>query len=153
VGADIKPYPTVDLKFFYGEPHPERGCICGGILPRKDCPGHPKADEVYLSVLDDYEHLPHKTQAICRWAVERGYDYIFKCDTDTAVYVDRLIRELLGRPFEYGGFVNSVNECSGGPGYFLSQRAARIVGNSGNPEHWAEDKWTGRSLGGWIFTR
>jgi hypothetical protein len=131
---DIKPYPTVDLKFFYGDPNPNL-CVS------------PKADEVYLSVLDDYEHLPHKTQAICRWAVERDYDYVFKCDTDTAVYVDRLVRELLGRPFEYGGFVNSVNICSGGPGYFLSQRAARIIGNAGNPEHWAEDLWTGQALG------
>jgi hypothetical protein len=56
------------------------------------------------------------------------------------------MHELLGRPFEYGGFVNTVNECSGGPGYFLSQRAARLVGNSGNPEHWAEDKHTAAIL-------
>jgi hypothetical protein len=97
-------------------------------------------------VPDDYEHLPHKVQAICRYAVDRDFDFIFKCDDDTAVYVDRLVAETLGRPFEYAGYVNSVNECSGGPGYFLSKRAARLVGNSGSPSSWAEDKNTAAAL-------
>lgn len=133
---DLAPYNTVDLRFFYGRCNDESG------NPWRE----PAADEVFLDVLDDYEHLPHKTQAICRWAVDKGYDYVFKCDSDTAVYVDRLVAELLGRPFEYAGFVNSVNECSGGPGYFLSLRAAQLVGNSGNPETWAEDKHTAAVL-------
>jgi hypothetical protein len=130
---DIAPFKnSIDLKFFYGEPHVSRS---------------PEADEIFLAnVPDDYEHLPHKTQAICRYAVDKDYDYVFKCDTDTAVDVDRLVREVLGRPFDYAGFVNTVNECSGGPGYFLSKRAARIVGNSGAPEHWAEDKHTAAVL-------
>lgn len=131
---DLAPFAgSVDLRFFYGAP-PEGAEFV------------PEADEVLLPVPDDYEHLPHKVQAICRYAVENNYDYLFKCDDDTAVYVDRLVTELLGRPFEYAGYVNSVNECSGGPGYFLSQRAARLVGNSGNPEQWAEDKHTAAVL-------
>jgi hypothetical protein len=129
---DIAPYDSVEIAFFYGAPHPENFV--------------PKADEVLLDVPDDYEHLPHKVQAICRYAVDRDFDFIFKCDDDTVVYVDRLVAETLGRPFEYAGYVNSVNECSGGPGYFLSKRAARLVGNSGSPSSWAEDKNTAAAL-------
>jgi hypothetical protein len=79
--------------------------------------------------------------------VDKNYDYVFKADSDTAVDVEKLVREILGRPFDYAGFVNSINRCSGGPGYFLSQRAARIVGNSGSPCSWAEDMHVGEVLG------
>jgi hypothetical protein len=131
---DIAPFKnSIDLRFFYGEPHVSRS---------------PEADEIFLTnVPDDYEHLPHKTQAICRYAVDKDYDYVFKCDTDTAVDVEKLVLEILGRPFAYGGYVNSINRCSGGPGYFLSKQAARIVGNSGSPCHWAEDMHVGEVLG------
>jgi hypothetical protein len=123
----------IDLKFFYGTPHAER---------------EPLPDEIFLAnVPDDYEHLPHKTQAICRYAVDKNYHFVFKADSDTAVDVEKLVREILGRPFHYGGYVNSINRCSGGPGYFLSARAARIVGNSGSPTHWAEDMFVGEVLG------
>jgi hypothetical protein len=79
--------------------------------------------------------------------VDKDYDYVFKCDSDTAVDVEKLVIEILGRPFAYGGFVNSINRCSGGPGYFLNRQAARIVGNSGSPCHWAEDMHVGEVLG------
>lgn len=99
-----------------------------------------------LGVPDDYEHLPHKTQAICKWALEHGFDFLFKCDDDTAVYVDRLVREVLERRFiDYGGYV-AGEMCTGGPGYWLSKRAMQAVVASGSPVHWAEDVNTGIAL-------
>lgn len=129
---DIEAFKShVDLRFFYGSPHPRPA------LP----------DEVYIPCEDDYAHLPHKTVAICRWAVDNNYDYVFKCDDDTAVYVDRLIQELMTNRFDYAGFTHS-NVCSGGPGYWLSKRAMKhMATKGGNPDHWAEDVWTGKIMG------
>jgi hypothetical protein len=103
-------------------------------------------DAVVLQVPDDYEHLPHKTQAICRWALENGFDYLFKCDDDTAVYVERLVLELLLTRFDYAGLEHS-NVCTGGPGYFLSKRAMQAVVAKGTPDFWAEDVWVGKIMG------
>jgi len=47
-------------------------------------------DEVYLDVPDDYEGLCYKTFRIIQYADNCGYDYIFKCDTDTFVVPERL---------------------------------------------------------------
>ena len=45
----------------------------------------PGQDEVQLDVPDDYKHLRHKVQAMFRWAVDQGYDYVFKVDDDVLV--------------------------------------------------------------------
>jgi hypothetical protein len=120
-------------KFFYGRP-----TNAGGL--------YAPADSVFLQVDDDYAHLPHKTQAICRWALENGFDYVFKCDDDTAVYVERLVLELLENPnLEYGGCLNGET-CTGGPGYFLGKRAMRAVVDAGTPDFWAEDVWVSQVL-------
>src|SRR5208337_3948531 len=42
-------------------------------------------DEIHLQVDDSYLGLPYKTRAIMVWALEHGYDYIYKCDADTLV--------------------------------------------------------------------
>jgi len=116
--------PFVEARFFYGAPHNRA----------------PLADEVFLDVPDDYEHLPNKTQAICKWALENGFDYVFKCDDDTAVYVERLVLEVMLNRFDYAGLMHE-NVCTGGPGYFLSKRAMRHVATAGKPDFWAEDVW------------
>lgn len=121
---DAGAFPTVDVRFFYGHaPNPPSA----------------KDDEVYLDCPDDYAGLPQKTIAICKWALANGYDYAFKCDTDSIVYVDRLVMELMTqRPFEYAGFKH-CNVCSGGPGYWLSNRAMKVVADGPFPTHYAED--------------
>lgn len=125
----------VTIKFFYGEPQ--------GGFPRA-----PLSDEVFLSgVPDDYAGLPLKTVAICQWADREGFDWLYKGDDDTAVYVDRLIRELMENRHDYMGYCQAAT-CAGGPGYFLSKRALRLVATQGqNPDHWAEDVWVGKVLG------
>lgn len=112
----------IDVKLFYGQPHE----------------GSPRPDEVFLSCPDDYEHLPNKTVGICRWAVEQDYDYMLKVDDDTAVYVDRAVRELMSHRFDYAGCLHH-QVCTGGPGYWLSKRAMKEVARNGVMDHWAED--------------
>lgn len=126
---DVRDFKSVDLRFFYGLPHSRKL----------------EDDEVYLNVKDDYESLPFKTIAICRWALEKGYDYLFKCDDDTFVWVDRLMKELMEDPrLDYGGYEHA-GVCTGGPGYILSKRAMKIIADS-SPTHWAEDCHVGITL-------
>ena len=127
---DVNVFPNFEAKFFYGEPHNRA----------------PLADEIFLDIPDDYGALPQKTQAICKWALENGFDYLYKCDDDTAVYVDGLAQELLQFRFDYAGFTHS-NVCTGGPGYFLSKRAMHVVAHAGKPDFWAEDVWVSKVLG------
>jgi hypothetical protein len=127
---DTRPFSHhVSARFFYGISDAQR-----------------LEDEVGLQVPDDYAHLPNKTQAICQWALQQGFDYVFKCDDDTAVRVDRLVLELLDHPdLDYGGFLHA-EVCTGGPGYFLSRRAMQAVVHAGTPDFWAEDVWVSTVL-------
>jgi hypothetical protein len=128
---DIKPFAAhVDYKFFYGAPH--------------NRPAEP--DEVFLGCEDDYAHLPHKTVEICKWAKANGYDWVFKCDDDTGLYIDRIIQELMTNRFDYGGYTNG-KVCTGGTGYWLSKRAFTIIADFANANnHWAEDVTVGKTL-------
>jgi hypothetical protein len=126
---DLAAYPNVDYKFFYG-----RGAN-----------RQPLPDEVFLNVGDDYRSLPYKTNGMCLWAGERGYDFIFKTDDDTFVWVDNL----MSSGFENYDYVGSVNDMipsksyATGLGYWLSARAVRLVAaarpNSGLEDHWVGD--------------
>jgi hypothetical protein len=131
---DFAPFKNVTVKFFYGK-------------PAVGYPRAPLSDEVFLECGDKYGDLPMKTVAVCKWAVEQGFEFIYKCDTDTAVYADRLLFELMSNHFDYAGFRHS-NVCSGGPGYWLSRHAAKIIaaqgGSSGHV--WAEDVHVSRVL-------
>lgn len=118
----------VDVRFFYGTGSQATDAL--GVI---------------LSCPDDYEHLPHKTIAICRWAVEQGYDYMLKVDDDTAVYVDRAVQELMSNRFDYAGCLHHA-VCTGGPGYWLSKRAMKEVARNGVQDHWAEDVTVGKIM-------
>lgn len=84
-----------------------------------------------LDVPDDYNSLPQKTQAICRWAFLNEIDYLFKIDTDTYVNVERLLASGFEN-YDYTGYVLDwleVPYCSG-PAYWLSRKAFEIVANA-----------------------
>lgn len=119
----------------------------------------------HLSVEDDYEHLPQKTRAILQWFLEKPYDHIYLCDTDTFTRPERLIHSgyeqfdysgvfgkvhPIGSKFDYNDGRNQLHEvspwASGGVGYFLSRRAAEAVVQC-EPDHWAEDFWIGQVIG------
>ena len=124
---DIPTHPTMTGKFFYGTPHNR---------PAAD-------DEVFLNVPGDYAHLPLRTYEICQYALKNGYDYVFKCDDDTIVYVDRLLEEIQDYRPDHGGYLHG-RVCSGGPGYILSRKGMAAVQN--NPSEWAEDVWVSKCL-------
>lgn len=121
-----------------------------------------ESDEIRLDCDDDYRSLPNKTREILRWALAQGYDFIYLCDTDTFVMPDRLFNSGFQNYDYMGGFngdgqlgvpkVVGPSYCwaSGGPGYWVSARAARLVVDApriGPDGDWAEDRWVGQVLG------
>jgi len=82
-----------------------------------------------LGVPDDYKHLPEKTKAICKWAGEHSFDFIFKVDTDTYVSMERLLAEDFWK-YPYSGYVLDslpVAPYCSGPHYWLSSYAFNIL--------------------------
>lgn len=109
-------------------------------------------DEVVLDVSDEYGNLPTKMLAIYQWALEQGFDYVYKCDDDTFVYVERLLNSCW-QEHDYYGFADpdfdyDAQYISGGSGYFLSRKSMQLMVNGGPPQHWAEDFWSGKILRG-----
>lgn len=126
-GYDFQQFKNVDVRYFYGG-------------------GNCKGDEVSLPCGDGYDSLIQKTAEICRWAAERDYKFVFKCDTDTWVYAERLLVEIMENHFDYAGY-NHANVASGGPGYLLSKRACELIAAEPNPQHeYAEDVHVARVL-------
>jgi hypothetical protein len=112
-------------------------------------------DEVSLNVDDGYLSLPEKTQAMCKWALDHNFDYMYKCDTDTLVSPANLA--LSFHEFDYMGGENAdnvsffhepVSFASGGAGYWLSRKAMEIVVNSIKPPTNAEDVFVAWALKG-----
>lgn len=134
-GADVAKFQNVTLRFFYGK-------------PKDGYPREPQADEVFLDCGDGYDSLIQKTTATCKWASENGFRVMFKCDTDTYVFVDRLLIEIMENRFDYAGYLHG-GVCSGGPGYLLSDHAMRVITHQGRqPQHsYAEDVHVSRVLG------
>jgi hypothetical protein len=131
---DFAPFRNVDVRFFYGKP-PE---------------GHPRepfADEVFLECPDGYGNLIDKSVGVCKWAADRGYEYLYKCDTDTWVFAEKLLVEMMENSFDYAGYLHA-NVCSGGPGYFLSRHAIGIIAAHGSTwrHPYAEDVHVSRVL-------
>ena len=79
--ANVKHRHDVDLVFVLGDgqsPWPVRD----GCLLHCPCP-------------DDYDSLSMKTRWLCLWAIANyRFDFLFKCDDDTYVNVDRLLNAI-----------------------------------------------------------
>ena len=129
---DVSAFRNVDLRFFYGRPGVQSDDV--------------QEDEVMLDVADDYVALPHKVKAIVEYALAHGYDYLFKADDDTFVYVDRLMASgFENRTYTGYCYPSHGNYISGGPGYWLNRKAMDKVAAAA-VEGWAEDKWVGETL-------
>lgn len=115
-GADFAEHRNVETVFLVGA---------------DDCVQTPKQldDLLLLPCPDDYPSLPQKTKWFCKWALERDdWDYLFKCDDDTYICADRLASfDPAGRDYIGAERSPGVDYGSGGAGYFLSRRAARLV--------------------------
>ena len=128
-----------------------------------------KEDEILLDCPDDYLSLPYKTHEIMRWAADRDYNYIFKCDTDTYVVLENLLNSDF-KNWDYIGHFNApigvpnvvynklYTWASGGSGYFVSNKAANIIASQTSTEKSVcpniripcEDLWIGQVLGPYI---
>ncbi|MCB1129854.1 MAG: DUF707 domain-containing protein [Verrucomicrobiae bacterium] len=86
-------------------------------------------DTVVLNCDDSYDHLPAKVLAFFTHALETSdFDWLFKCDDDTYVALDRL-RGLISPGHELVGndFITKRGSPSGGAGYFLSRRVVEAL--------------------------
>ena len=112
--------------------------------------GNPKegnADTLVVDAPDDYIGLSLKVQAICCWALERGYDYMFLVDDDSKVNVKRLMANVpVGQ--DYVGRRNACfgGYCSLGPGAWLSAKAMKIIAEARWNQDPADDRWIGMLL-------
>lgn len=102
----------------------------------------PLSDEVFLDCGDNYTDNFSKMQAICRYALAHGYDFLLRLDDDTCVYPDRLLR-LDWRDHDYSG----ADKGSFHPGgcLFLSRRAMQII-VAGRAISYADDLSIGHIL-------
>lgn len=112
-------------------------------------------DTLYLPV-DDGRNLTAKVRAAVRAAISLGATQFFKCDDDTFVHPQRLIRlaedaditrcDYVGRSGP--AFWKRIKFGTGGAGYLLSLRAMEIVANmpDGPDQLWHEDVNVGESL-------
>jgi Galactosyltransferase len=114
--ANVTQRDDVDLVFVLGggrSPWPVRE----GCLLHCPCP-------------DDYDSLSMKTRWLCLWAISNyAFDFLFKCDDDTYVHVDRLLTCDAQGDYRGGEIPgHDYGHASGGAGYRLSRNAAIHVG-------------------------
>jgi hypothetical protein len=96
-----------------------------------------REDEILLDCPDSYLGLPWKTIDSLKWALERGYDGVFRVFVDTYLFADRLAAshfsslDAVGWMFGCGpcaAHPDSHHLCPlGGAGYWLSAEACRAV--------------------------
>lgn len=82
--------------------------------------------EVLLDAPDDYNNVTYKAKEMYKWALEKGYDYIFKCYPDTYVCPSRLMSSGFEKYDYSGNFACKPLTgpyCCGGTGYWLSRKA------------------------------
>jgi Galactosyltransferase len=95
-------------------------------------------DVLFVPGPDGYDSLPRKTYGFLKWALENfDFQVAFKCDDDTYVHIQRLLRYgVADRDYvgaDMGGY------ASGGAGYRISSRAVSsllpaLEGRSHGPE-------------------
>lgn len=101
----------------------------GGAVPSADIL---QKDEVWLPVADGYHSLSKKGNAIFRWAVDIGYDYVVLVDTDTFINPVELAKLPWG-DFDYAGELLPFHKYGfmfGGCGLAVSRDAMNIVLNN-----------------------
>ncbi len=127
------PADSADVKFFLGQ---------GGAAQRDD--------EVILDVDDGYYGLVAKVQAICKWALEQGYEHMFKTDDDVYVQPGRLLSSGY-EAYDYAGRLRGPSggypaPYASGLGYWLNRNAMRVLAEAPLDNHQAEDRWVGNQL-------
>jgi hypothetical protein len=101
----------------------------------------PEPDELWVDCDDRKEYMYYKVQALCRYALDAGYQYLFRACDDTLIHVDRLIGAGL-ESFDYAGqmpckfslggtfktwFKGGYDYMHGGTGIWLSRKAMQMI--------------------------
>jgi hypothetical protein len=107
----------------------------------------PKDDEVFLECDDSYQGLPSKVQAMCRWALDHGYDFGAKLDDDVIL----LPKKFLASGFEQHDFTGHKNDDRDFPApwgflYVMSRRAMEIVVNAPLPRNNNDEVFVSHAL-------
>jgi hypothetical protein len=130
----IKKHLDIDLIFIIGNPTI--------YIPKRN------NDILILPCSDKYYRLPQKIKGFCQWALEnKNWDYLFKADDDTFIVLDRLINYIPIGDYigcEPGGQWKGY--ASGGAGYILSHKSAKIISEKFNYTKGAEDFLVGKTL-------
>jgi hypothetical protein len=112
----------------------------------------PQDDEIWLPCLDDYFHSADKLREMFKYALNQGYNRIFKCDDDVWVYYDRLMSNIPTADYVGSGRGWDVESCSRFPTTFApgfsvwySKRAMETLIKA-PASYWCEDRWAGESL-------
>jgi Galactosyltransferase len=116
-------------------------------------------DEVFLDVDDSYRKLPFKTRELMRWARDRDYDWVFKCDDDTYVRPELLLSSnFTADPYSgfAGGRWGKVNRpggpefvygyAQGGAGYWVNRHCMGILAEHLLVNEYCEDVAAGKTL-------
>jgi hypothetical protein len=118
------------------------------------------SDEIWVDAPDDYAHLSHKTRAAYKWALEHGFECVYKTDTDTTVY-PIAVYKYLGYDFvgnfhgmpgtqvvatKAGSDKEELIYIYPGGDYLVSKKALELLVKA-EPTDWAEDWWAGQVLG------
>ena len=112
--------------------------------------GHASEDTIQLDCGDKYVFdLMDKIQQMCKWALDNGFDKLFKCDDDTFCRRE-LFEYLSGDTPECASMLWGATALSGGPGYLLGRRAMEAVVDTPLTAHPhtnnLEDHWVGESV-------
>lgn len=126
------PPPNIDAHFFVG----------GGS---HSIEGEP--DTVCLDVPDGYLELPAKVLAFFSHALATtSFDWLFKCDDDTYLALDRLHELAVGRHEIAGNpFLRAWGYASGGAGYLLARKIVERLVALRLPQEGDEDVIIGRA--------
>lgn len=82
-------------------------------------------DMLHIPMEEKYKHLPQKTKWLCHWFYNQNKKFLFKCDDDTYVDVEKLLKYEIKA--DYVGCRCAPGVASGGAGYFLSREACATV--------------------------
>jgi hypothetical protein len=133
-----------DFRYFFGQPalaaDPETVYL--------DCPDGPLFNGIARTDVPE-----QKTEGLARYALTHDYDYVFKCDDDTYVNIDRLLssgfaeHDYTGRMCKLYSFAipGWFQFAEGGGGYWLSRPAMEIVAR-GLRRGWSEDMAVGHAM-------
>ena len=102
----------------------------------------PTTDELILPIVDGWFLLLKKFKMEIDWVLKQGYDYMFRCHSDTYVHIPRLLAsgfedyDYVGNP--QGGWPRCAPFCYGGSGFWLSYNAMRHLQRVLSQKYWQD---------------